>query len=72
MEPQDLRPQRPEPWRESEDEATRLRKRLELERELARLARTPVDDPTFTFTAIFIVAAVALAAIVAALYVAMH
>jgi hypothetical protein len=48
-------------------EAARLARRVELERKLAQLSRQ-IEDPVIAPTVIFILAAVALAAIVGALY----
>jgi hypothetical protein len=55
----------------AEDEAARVAKRVALERELARLAKLPVEDSMFGSTVVFIVAAVT-ASIIAVLYVALR
>jgi hypothetical protein len=52
--------------------ADRLARRVEVERELARLPTRHVEDGTFATTAIVVVAAVAIAAVVAMLYVALR
>jgi hypothetical protein len=56
----------------ADDDAARLAKRVQVERAVARLAKVPVEDPTLVSTIILIVAAVAIAAIVAALYIALR
>jgi hypothetical protein len=53
-------------------EAERLARRVEFERELARLSARHVEDGTFATTAVIVVAAVAIAAVMAMLYVALR
>ena len=62
----------PDPPPHPDDEAAQLARRIEAERKIADLAKSPVTDPTFTTTAILIIATVALAVIVALLYFAMR
>lgn len=50
------------------DQAARLARRVAVQRELAQLSRRQLEDPMLTPTVIFILTAVALAAVVGALY----
>jgi hypothetical protein len=49
-----------------------LRRRIEIEKAIADLPQRPFDDPAITNSALFIIAAVGLALIVAVLYYAMR
>ena len=53
------------------DEANKLAQRVELEREIEQMPTRPLNNPLLTSTAIIIIAGVALAFVVAALFFAL-
>jgi hypothetical protein len=53
-------------------QAERLARRVQFEREIARLSKGQVEDAPFVSTALIVVAALAIAAIIAMLYVALR
>lgn len=63
-----MHPETSAPKAARDNEAARIARRVEAQRRALELARRQLDEPMLTTTAVFILATVALAAIVGALY----